>query len=296
MIEKLMIEKLTEEQEALLPVYRDKWLKVGLSTEKCDRAKAEKWVADAYKVAGFDPPRLISWAKGPLDLVGEYEKLTGDTFSPSLVVHGSQEASWLSLTDYYLNVLKKEECSPAIPLMEIAKDCGWWIPLEEVAILSEKPVFLGFNEQKQLHSSERAAIEYLDGLKVFALYGITFEEADWKMIISESPDVVKILAFENIEQRMAALKYVGIEKVFANIDSELLDTSSITGNELYVVKNVFSVPRYFLKYSCPSTARVYMSAVPDEVGEKKDADAAMAWKHHTEKKDFLNIFNKGMMT
>ena len=31
-----MLEKLTLEQESLLPIIRDKWIKIGLSTEPCD--------------------------------------------------------------------------------------------------------------------------------------------------------------------------------------------------------------------------------------------------------------------
>ena len=55
--ESKMIESLTAEQTKQLAVYRDKWLKIGLSTERADFAKAEKVLAECYKVAGLTPPK-----------------------------------------------------------------------------------------------------------------------------------------------------------------------------------------------------------------------------------------------
>ena len=42
-----MIDKLTEFQESQLKVYRDKWLKIGLCTDRIDR-KAAKEISDYY--------------------------------------------------------------------------------------------------------------------------------------------------------------------------------------------------------------------------------------------------------
>ncbi len=61
--------KLTElsaEQEALLPAIRDRWLRVGLSTEPADRVTAEAGVRLAYERAGLVPPRLVVWLGSPL--------------------------------------------------------------------------------------------------------------------------------------------------------------------------------------------------------------------------------------
>ncbi len=60
------IESLTEEQKAMLPVYRDRWLKIGLATGKADRPKAEAALNRAYQVAGLEPPKQIIWAQSPL--------------------------------------------------------------------------------------------------------------------------------------------------------------------------------------------------------------------------------------
>jgi hypothetical protein len=59
------IEKLTAEQEALLPVIRDEWLSHGLSTQPANRAEAERGVRLAYEAAGLNPPMFILWAESP---------------------------------------------------------------------------------------------------------------------------------------------------------------------------------------------------------------------------------------
>lgn len=43
-----MITELTPEQKALIPVYRDKWLKIPLSTERINREKATEAVELVY--------------------------------------------------------------------------------------------------------------------------------------------------------------------------------------------------------------------------------------------------------
>ncbi|MFN6463460.1 MAG: DUF6745 domain-containing protein [Nostoc sp. DedVER02] len=49
-----LIENLTPEQEALIPVYREKWQKIALSTERIDREKAAEAVKAAYLAIDFD--------------------------------------------------------------------------------------------------------------------------------------------------------------------------------------------------------------------------------------------------
>jgi hypothetical protein len=53
------IEKLTPEQEALIPFYREKWRAIALSTEPIDRQKATEAVKAAYTVIGKSEPVII---------------------------------------------------------------------------------------------------------------------------------------------------------------------------------------------------------------------------------------------
>ncbi|MEP0857248.1 DUF6745 domain-containing protein [Trichocoleus sp. DQ-U1] len=53
------IEKLTPQKEALIPVYREKWRKIALSTEPIDRGKATEAVINAYNSIGKKAPEII---------------------------------------------------------------------------------------------------------------------------------------------------------------------------------------------------------------------------------------------
>jgi hypothetical protein len=54
-----MITELTAEQEALIPVYREKWRAIALSTERINHQKATKAVKATYELIGKQLPELI---------------------------------------------------------------------------------------------------------------------------------------------------------------------------------------------------------------------------------------------
>lgn len=54
-----VIDKLTPEQEALIPVYREKWRAIALSTEPIDPQKAAEAVTAAYALLGKKPPLIL---------------------------------------------------------------------------------------------------------------------------------------------------------------------------------------------------------------------------------------------
>lgn len=60
-----MITKLTPEQEALIPVYLQKWLDVGYRTKPLDKAKAEAAIAFSYKLMSKPMPQVI-YSQSPM--------------------------------------------------------------------------------------------------------------------------------------------------------------------------------------------------------------------------------------
>lgn len=57
-----IIASLTEEQEAMLPIYREKWRPIAISTEPIDRAKVAAVIKAAYLVCDYPEPEIIFYS------------------------------------------------------------------------------------------------------------------------------------------------------------------------------------------------------------------------------------------
>ena len=57
---------LTVEDLAQISHVRDRWMEIGLSTERCDRPRAEAAVHAAYVAAGLAEPPVVIWMDSPL--------------------------------------------------------------------------------------------------------------------------------------------------------------------------------------------------------------------------------------
>jgi len=73
------IEKLTEIQEKQLPVYRDKWLKIGLdttqSTPEIRKEIEEVVIKQVYKEGGLEPPEFCFFMRSPVECLFAYVML-----------------------------------------------------------------------------------------------------------------------------------------------------------------------------------------------------------------------------
>ena len=54
-----LIEKLTPEQQALIPVYREKWRRIAFSIEAIDKQKEAEAIKAAYQLIGEAEPEII---------------------------------------------------------------------------------------------------------------------------------------------------------------------------------------------------------------------------------------------
>jgi hypothetical protein len=61
-------------------------------------------------------------------------------------------------------------------LSVVARNAGWWWPLESAVILTERPVSLTRNPDGKLHRLDEPAILYPDGWGVWMKDGVRVEE------------------------------------------------------------------------------------------------------------------------
>lgn len=175
---------------------------------------------------------------------------------------------------------------------EMSKYCRflkkvWAVSFDGIAIfVCKAPTRLRLDQRGQPHSTKGEAILWRDGTKNYFLYGVNFSNELWRMITDGSMSCLAILMLDNIEQRMAALKLYGAERILEELDARLIDESR-RGNRLYEIRNTtLNMVIKLLKYRDPSTGRSYASFVP---GGMLRADQAMAWKFYLSEYEYSSL-------
>jgi hypothetical protein len=67
----IKIDRLTPEQEALIPVYKKKWEKIAFSTERIDRDKASDTIKAVYQLIGKKNPKIFFY-NSPCEYILEF--------------------------------------------------------------------------------------------------------------------------------------------------------------------------------------------------------------------------------
>ena len=239
-----MINSLTPGQESLLSVYRDKWLKIGLSTDPCDRTKAEAAAIAAYSTAGLKPPAKVVWCDSPLSLVltdatilasvgdsvgASVRASVGDSVGDSVwdSAYGSQDAHWLGFYDFFLEAMNLDCAQKLKPLMSLALDCGWWIPRENICLLSEKPTRC-LLQDGVIHAEDGPAIAYKDGFSAWAINGVRVDEQ--VVMRPEAQTLDQINNEDNEEVKRIRIERYGWTKYLAESNAKVLDTKVVQLN------------------------------------------------------------------
>lgn len=271
------IEKLTAEQEALLPVYRDKWLEIGLSTEPLDFEKAKIAVCTAYESAGLSKPTKFYTAKSPFDAIGVIQELNPKMKAKDIfndMTYGCHDANWLGFYQYFRDVLDLKVCDKLSGLIDLASHCGWLNMYEDTVVFQDRPEHIKFDDQNRLHCENGPAILYRDGYGVYAWHGVRIP-SEW--ITNKGELTAKTaLTWVNMEQRRAACEIVGWAKVLRELNARVIesDEDPMIGTLLEV-----DIPdigkEKFLKVLC-GTGREFAIPVPPKM---KTALEANAWTY-----------------
>lgn len=200
-----MIKELTEEQRAKFPEYVEKWTKIGLCTEPADRPRAENGIRLAYEQARLTPPP-IRWADSPVHAIKIAREMGDNSSGIPLCGYGQHDCSWLSYYDYFgREVGLSDIVAPLQGLMEIAESAGWFIPYDEVCIISERPNLLMLDDRGRMHNTDGPAIRFPDGYAIYAIHGVVVPE-----FVIEDPSKITVKVIE--EERNAEVRRVMVER------------------------------------------------------------------------------------
>lgn len=278
------LERLTAQQEAAMPNYVDKWVKIGLSTERVDFEKVKVLVAKCYEKVGLAVPNF-HFALGPDEGFEIFASLSKKPASYSDYtegcMYGSMEASWLSYYDFY-----KTETSIELAnidyMKELVMSSGWVYLGDTDAIIHDRPITIVRDEQNRLHSEVGPAIQYGDGWARYYWHG-TCVPREW---IMEREKLTAAIAInqENVELRRCACEILGWANIIKNLNSVVIDRDEdpMIGT-LYEVDLPDMGKEKFLLVLC-GTGRQFALPVPPEM---KTALAANAWTFGMDSPDDL---------
>ena len=309
-----MITSLTKEQRELLPVYRDKWMRIGLSTEPCDVEKAKIAVSDAYRMAGLEPPKIWLHARCPIEaglmvaflrqMLDELKKHPGEC--PKLgasvwdsvwasvgasvrasvrdsvgdSVFGSHEAAWLGYMDYFGEVVGITDVEKLRPIMRVAESCGWWIPYRDVCVLQDRPERVLLNERGRIHCEDGPAISYRSGLlDIYAIHGVRVTKQ--VVMEPETLTVEQIKGEPNAEIRRIMIDRLGVGKYAEKTKAVVIDRDFVfrfPGDESPMPRVLIQLDdkSKWLLGTDGSTHRVYHMPVPNTSTTCKQAHEAIS--------------------
>jgi len=330
-----LIEELTPEQEAMMPVYEEKWWKIATSTASLDRSKAREAVQAAYALICKKEPEII-FADSPayackhifmnlspsrtemtdivkqlnLEMIIKLKVKIGSQMHHNLFRYFKEREAIIrtgisaiaeiiynkigieidqfysmgtenfvsngSLLDYCISELN---CQPHQPIWEIyqllMKNAGWIFPFEKTCIVCSRPSILSLDNQQRLHAEGGPAIQYADGLSVYACHGVILPEK-YGQLHPHQWRSQWILEEENAELRRVLIQGIGYEKMLQELQAIALDSWQ-EYTLLRIDADVDVEPIYLLKMTCPSTGFIHALRVPPDVESAREAIRWVNW-------------------
>ena len=290
-----LIESLTDEQQARMVEYRDKWIKIGLCTDAADRPRAEAAIRTMYRAAGLVEPRKIVWCGSPLSqgltraiiLDRKLRASVGDRVLASVwdSGYGQHDAGWLSFHEYFREVCAlAEQTGKLAGHIEQAKAAGWYLPHQNICWVSERHHILVRDQRGRLHCPTGPAVCFPDGWAIYAYHGVRVPASVIEDRAKATPKL--ILAEQNVEVRRVMMDLYGHGRFAQDAGARIISRSRKHGAELMALPLPADDPEKVLKavrLTCPTTGNIYFERVPPDV---TDALEALSWRFQIKPKEY----------
>lgn len=301
------IEKLTPEQEALMPVYVDKWIKIGTDTVQTDEATAKEIVKDFRDLIKMDSEVPTIFAENPIEAwvlcclheqnvpLDKLQDTMRSVFAgnrdytipkASLPFNDISLCSTFSFYDYMINVVGvklEDDLQKKYEVWERTSKVRGIYPLETLTVVCKKPLEVHLNEAKVLHRDGGPALVFggEGDFKVYALNGVAVPEY-LAVTPSHEIDLEMYNEEQNADIKAEFVRKVGIERflemgkkldTYENYNQEENSWWWKSEYELWDMQNLFpslqTAP--FLKMLNQTTGIWHMEGVPPECQTLTDA-------------------------
>jgi hypothetical protein len=235
------IERLTPEQAALIPIWHQRWLEIGMCEQPIDRVLARSAIERAYATINKPTPlivfcdspatsslgvavwpHLMAGLKKNASLRASLRASLGDSL-PYTYFWGQHDSYWVSfyLFGAEIGVQYKADALDKLRIMEdLSKSCGWIYFYENVCFVSGRPKVHTIIEQRNgnpvhiLHHTDKPAMSFADGYCLYVWRGVRIPEryytqsADAKAILSESNAEVRRALMERYDEQKGKGRFI----------------------------------------------------------------------------------------
>jgi hypothetical protein len=186
------------------------------------------------------------------------------------------EADWIERFLFFRDVVGVH-CAPHLSdrldwWADIARSCLWWWPYRKACVVCERPAEIHSPDGRSLHNDAGPAVRFRDGWSIWAIDGVMVDEQI--VLRPDSQSLQQIHRERNAEVKRIRIERYGWERYLADVGAVVLDRRrnnvEATRETLLRTPNGETV----LVCACPSTARVYVLAVPPDI---RTCRGAQAW-------------------
>lgn len=195
-------------------------------------------------------------------------------------MRGSGHSAWIGYYSYFVEILKLNNITTEIiekltHLQNLAKNCFWWYPFENICFISEKPSEIHFNENKLLHNETEMSVKFADGWGIYSLNGTLVPDY---LVTTSAADLSAdlVLKEQNSQVRYEIVKKIGIERVVSDLKAECVEGSNYGVYELLLLDLQDGRKRPFLKMLNPSTFEYHVEGVHPDC---KTIQQALNWRN-----------------
>lgn len=144
------------------------------------------------------------------------------------IFYGNLDVYWESTYDFILNELfsdQIEKYKDFIAYCDALKEIHVFIPYKDIVFVSDRPTSIKLNDRGRLHSENDPSLMYEDGYSLFNISGVMVPK--W---VVETPkdklEASKVLTLPNAEQRLVAIKKLGVENMLYALEAKSISTKT----------------------------------------------------------------------